>query len=43
MKKALWLRSLLIELDLERGMTIGFCDSQSAIHLTKKVGTTEAS
>lgn len=41
-KKALWLRSSLVELDPQRGMTIVFCDGQSAIHLTKKVGMTEA-
>ena len=34
-KEAIWLRSLVGNLGLEQGVTIIYCDSQSAIHLTK--------
>ena len=34
-KKALWLKSLFGELSLHQGVTTIYCDSQSAIHLTK--------
>ena len=34
-KKALWLRGLFGELSLHQEVTTIYCDSQSAIHLTK--------
>ena len=34
-KEALWLRGLFGELTLQEGVTTIYCDSQSAIHLTK--------
>ena len=34
-KETLWLRGLFGELTLQQGVTTIFCDSQSAIHLTK--------
>ncbi|KAL3499639.1 hypothetical protein ACH5RR_038732 [Cinchona calisaya] len=34
-KEALWLRGLFGELSLHHGVTTVYCDSQSAIHLTK--------
>ena len=34
-KEVLWLRGLYGELCLHQGVTIIYCDSQSAIHLTK--------
>ena len=35
MKKATWLRGLILELAVPRDTTVVFSDSQSAIHLTK--------
>ena len=35
MKEAIWLRSLVGNLGLEQDVTVIYCDSQSAIHLTK--------
>lgn len=34
-KEAIWLRDLVIDLGLEQKNLVVFCDSQSAIHLTK--------
>ena len=34
-KEAIWLRGLVSDLGLQQGETVVFCDSQSAIHLTK--------
>jgi hypothetical protein len=34
-KEAIWLRGLVSDLDLQQDETVVFCDSQSAIHLTK--------
>ena len=34
-KEAIWLRGLVEDLSLHQGVTTVFCDSQSAIHLTK--------
>ncbi|WRX24984.1 Integrase [Theobroma cacao] len=34
-KEALWLKSLVSDLGFEQTQTVVFCDSQSAIHLTK--------
>uniref|UniRef100_A0A2N9HC05 Reverse transcriptase Ty1/copia-type domain-containing protein n=1 Tax=Fagus sylvatica TaxID=28930 RepID=A0A2N9HC05_FAGSY len=34
-KKAIWLKGLIDDLDLQQGDTLVFCDSQSTIHLTK--------
>jgi heme/copper-type cytochrome/quinol oxidase subunit 3 len=34
-KKAIWLRGLVNDLDLQHNETVVFCDSQSTIHLTK--------
>ena len=33
-KEAIWLRGLVEDLDLNKGVNTVFCDSQSAIHLT---------
>ncbi len=34
-KKAIWLKGLVSNLGLQHGDTLVFCDSQSAMHLTK--------
>lgn len=34
-KEAIWLRGLVSDLGLQEDVTTVFCDSQSAIHLTK--------
>jgi hypothetical protein len=34
-KEAIWLRGLVSDLGLQQDETVVFCDSQSAIHLTK--------
>jgi hypothetical protein len=34
-KEAIWLKGLISDLDLQQDETVVFCDSQSAIHLTK--------
>jgi hypothetical protein len=34
-KEAIWLKGLVSDLDLQQDETVVFCDSQSAIHLTK--------
>jgi hypothetical protein len=36
-KEALWMRGILCELGIAQGVTSVFCDSQSAIHLTKNL------
>jgi len=35
-KKTIWLRGLVEDLDLHQGGTMMFCDSQSTIHVTKR-------
>jgi len=35
MKEAIWLRGLVSDMGLQQDETVVFCDSQSAIHLTK--------
>lgn len=35
MKEAIWLRGLVYELGLQQDILVVFCDSQSAVHLTK--------
>ena len=34
-KEAIWLRGLVCDLGLQQDTSVVFCDSQSAIHLTK--------
>lgn len=35
MKEAIWLRGLVSELGLQQDVLVIFCDSQSAVHLTR--------
>ena len=35
MKEAIWLKGLVCDLSLQQELTVVYCDSQSAIHLTK--------
>ena len=36
-KEALWLKVMLDQIGCEQGCVDAFCDSQSAIHLTKNI------